>query len=194
MNSITVKTLERLGISAVIIEDKIGSKRNSLFGTDVFQEQDTIEHFCAKINQGKKALVTEDFMIIARIESLILKQGIDNALIRAKAYINAGADGIMIHSKERDGKEIIEFCKKYKSFDNKVPLVAIPSTFSHITEDEFRELGVNIVIYGNHLIRGAYPAMVKISESILKHDRCKEASEKYCMSIEEILTLIPEEH
>jgi phosphoenolpyruvate phosphomutase len=192
--SFRVRTLERIGVSAIIIEDKIGSKRNSLFGTDVFQEQDTIEHFCAKINEGKKALVTDDFMIIARIESLILKQGLDNALIRAEAYINAGADGIMIHSKEKHGKEIIEFCKKYRSFDNKVPLVVVPSTFSHITEDEFGELGVNIVIYGNHLIRGAYPAMVKISESILKYSRCKEASEKYCMSIKEILTLVPEEH
>lgn len=189
-----VRTLERLGVSAVIIEDKIGVKRNSLFGTEVFQEQDTIENFCEKINEGKKSLITEDFMVIARIESLILKNGIDDAITRARAYIDAGADGIMIHSKEKDGNEIKDFCHRYRTFENRVPLVVVPSTFSYITEDEFKDLGVNIVIYGNHLIRGAYPAMVKTAESILKHKRCKEASDQYCMPIKEILTLIPEEY
>lgn len=189
-----VRTLERLGVSAVIVEDKTGAKRNSLFGTSVFQEQDTIEHFCEKINAGKQSLITSDFMIIARIESLILKKGMADAATRAKAYIDSGADGIMIHSKEKDGKEIIEFCEKYKSFDNKVPLVVVPTTFSHITEDEFKELGVNIVIYGNHLIRGAYPGMVKTAKSILEHGRCQEASDQHCMSINEILTLIPEDY
>lgn len=186
-----VRTLERLGVSAVIIEDKIGLKRNSLFGIDVEQEQDTIEHFCEKIKKGKASLVTDDFMVIARVESLILEKGMDDAITRTKAYIHAGADGIMIHSKKKDGKEIIEFCEKYKTFENKVPLVIVPSTFAHMTEDEFRELGVNIVIYGNHLIRGAYPAMVKTTESILKYGRCKEASEQYCIPIKETLTLIP---
>ena len=189
-----VRTLERLGVSAVIIEDKIGVKRNSLFGTEVFQEQDTIENFCEKIREGNRVLVTDDFMIIARIESLILKNGMVDALTRAEAYIGAGADGIMIHSKEKDGKEIIEFCEKYKSFENRVPLVVVPSTFSHITEDEFKDLGVNIIIYGNHLIRGAYPAMVKTAESILEYGRCEEASVQFCMPIKEIITLIPEEY
>jgi len=189
-----VRTLERLGVSAVIIEDKIGVKRNSLFGTEVFQEQDTIENFCEKIREGNRVLVTDDFMIIARIESLILKNGMTDALTRAEAYIGAGADGIMIHSKEKNGKEIIEFCEKYQSFENRVPLVVVPSTFSHITEDEFKDLGVNIVIYGNHLIRGAYPAMIKTAESILQHKRCEEASDQYCMPIKEILTLIPEDY
>ena len=187
-----VRTLERLGVSAVIIEDKIGNKRNSLFGTDVFQEQDTIDNFCRKIIEGKKCLLTDHFMIIARVESLILKKGMEDALIRAKAYILAGADGIMIHSKEKDGGEIKEFCNKYSSFDNKVPLVVVPSTFSSFDEDELKDLGVNVIIYGNHLIRSAYPSMVKSAESILRHNRCKEASEKYCMSIKEIITLIPE--
>ncbi|MBC8490809.1 MAG: phosphoenolpyruvate mutase [Bacteroidetes bacterium] len=189
-----VRTLERLGVSAVIIEDKIGIKRNSLFGTGVLQEQDTIDHFCKKINQGKRALITNDFMIIARIESLILKKGMEDALRRAEAYIGAGADGIMIHSKEKDGKEIIEFCEEYKTFSKKVPLVVVPSTYSHITENEFNELGVNIVIYGNHLLRSAYPAMVNTAESILEHKKCKEASEQYCMPIKEIITLIPEDY
>ena len=189
-----VRTLERLGVSAVIIEDKIGVKRNSLFGTGVFQEQDTIEHFCRKISEGKKSLITDDFMIIARVESLILKRGVKDALKRTQAYIEAGADGIMIHSKEKDGKEIIDFCKQYKSFEEKVPLVVVPSTFSQMTENQFKELGIRIVIYGNHLIRSAYPAMIKTAESILEHDRCKEASERYCMPIRQILTLIPEDY
>ena len=189
-----VKTLERLGVSAVIIEDKIGVKRNSLFGTDVLQEQDTIENFCEKIKEGNRVLVTNDFMIIARIESLILKNGMEDALTRAQAYIDAGASGIMIHSKEKDGKEIIEFCNRYKAFEKRVPLVVVPSTFAHMTEKELKELGVNIVIYGNHLVRSAYPSMVKVAESILKHDRCMEASKKYCMPIKEILMLIPEEY
>jgi len=187
-----VRTLERLGVSAIIIEDKIGSKRNSLFGTDVFQEQDTIERFCEKIQTGKQGLVTDDFMIIARIESLILKRGMDDAIKRAKAYIGANADGIMIHSKEKDGKEIADFCKIYNKFEKRVPLVVVPSTFAHMAESELEELGVNIIIYGNHQIRSAYPAMLKTAQSILIHDRCKEASEEYCMSIKDIITLIPE--
>jgi len=189
-----VRTLERLGTSAVIIEDKIGAKRNSLFGTGVAQKQDTIDHFYEKIREGKRSLVTEDFMIIARIESLILKKGIEDALERAKAYIDAGADGIMIHSKEKDGDEIKKFCQQYNLLENRVSLVVVPSTFSHFTEDELKKLGVNIVIYGNHLIRCAYPSMVKTARTILECGRCREASEQYCMPISEILTLIPENY
>ena len=186
-----VKTLERLGVSAIIIEDKIGSKKNSLFGDSVPQTQDTIDNFCRKIKEGKTSQITEDFMIIARVESLILKKGMNDAIKRAQSYINAGADGIMIHSKEKDGKEIIEFCSKYKKIKNQVPLIVVPSTYSHFTEKELQKLGINVVIYANHLIRSAYPAMVKVAESILNHGRSKEASDKYCMSIKEIITLIP---
>ena len=185
-----VRTLERLGISAVIIEDKTGLKRNSLFGTMVAQEQDSITNFCHKISAGKKAQVTEEFMIIARIESLILGVGVDDALIRANAYIQAGADGIMIHSKEQEPAELFEFCRKYAAFGRKVPLVVVPSTYSHITETELSAAGVNIVIYANHLIRSAYPAMVKTAESILLHERAFEA-EQFCLPIKEIITLIP---
>ena len=186
----TIKTLERLGVSAVIIEDKTGSKRNSLFGTDVDQHQDTIENFCEKIRSGKKVQITEDFMIIARIESLILKKGIKDALKRAKAYIKAGADGIMIHSKEKEPKEVLDFCKAYKKFRKKVPLVAVPSTYSTITEEELINAGVKIVIYANHLIRSAYPAMVQAAKTILFNHRCHEA-DKYCMPINDVLSLIP---
>ncbi len=186
-----VKTLERLGVSAIIIEDKIGDKRNSLFGTTVPQEQDSIDHFSQKIHEGKKSQVTEDFMIIARVESLILQKGMDDALLRSKAYIKAGADGIMIHSKNKDGKEIIEFCNHFKKFGNRVPLIVVPSTYAHMTENELQDLGVNVVIYANHLLRSAYPSMVNAAKSLLENSRGMEASNEYCMSIKEIITLIP---
>ena len=186
-----VKTLERLGVSAIIIEDKIGDKRNSLFGTTVPQEQDSIDHFSQKISEGKKSQVTEDFMIIARVESLILQKGMDDALLRSKAYIKAGADGIMIHSKNKDGKEIIEFCNHFKKFAKRVPLIVVPSTYAHMTENELQDLGVNVVIYANHLLRSAYPAMVNTAKSLLENNRAMEASNNYCMSIKEIITLIP---
>lgn len=186
-----VRTLERLGISAVIIEDKVGLKQNSLFGTEAIQTQDTIEGFCDKIRIGKAAQVTRDFMIIARIESLIAGKPVEDALERAFAYVAAGADGVMIHSRNKDGEDIHEFCKRFREQDSHTPIVVVPTTFNHITEDEFAEWGVNIVIYANHMLRSAYPAMVHCAESILEHGRCKEASEEYCMPIKEILTLIP---
>ena len=188
-----VKTLERLGISAIVIEDKVGLKKNSLFGTEVPQTQDSIGGFSNKISQGKKAQVTNDFMIIARIESLILKKGMWDALLRARAYIEAGADVIMIHSKEKDPKEILDFCKEYSKFDSKVPLVAVPSTYNQITEEELINAGINIVIYANHMLRSAYPNMVKTAESILLNGRSHE-SEEFCMSINDILNLIPGEN
>lgn len=186
----TVRSLERLGVSAIIVEDKVGLKKNSLFGTQVKQTQDSIKNFCNKIKAGKRTQVTKDFMIIARIESLILKSGLEDALKRAKAYIEAGADAIMIHSKEKDGKEIFEFCREYSKFENRVPLVAVPTSYCHITENELRAVGVNIVIYANHLIRSAYPAMKKAAETILENERAIECNE-YCMPIKEILELIP---
>lgn len=186
-----VRTLERLGISAVIIEDKVGLKQNSLFGTEAKQTQDTIEGFCDKIRIGKAAQVTRDFMIIARIESLIAGKPVEDALERAFAYVAAGADGVMIHSRNKDGEDIHEFCTRFREKDSHTPIVVVPTTFNHITEDEFVEWGVNIVIYANHMLRSAYPAMVHCAESILEHGRCKEASEEYCMPIKEILTLIP---
>ncbi|SDA61788.1 phosphoenolpyruvate mutase [Methanobrevibacter millerae] len=187
-----IKTIERMGVSAIIIEDKIGLKKNSLFGTDVEQTQDSIENFCEKIKAGKKALITDEFMIIARIESLILKQGMDDAINRAKAYINAGADGIMIHSREKEPDEIFEFCEKFNEFAPKVPLVVVPTSFNQVYEDEFAKKGVNIVIYANHLIRSAYPSMMETATKILENERCKEVDD-ICLPIKEILTLIPDE-
>jgi len=184
-----VRTLERLGVSAVIIEDKVGLKRNSLFGEEGGQDQDSIVDFCHKISQGKLARVTEDFMIIARIESLILKAGMEDALSRAKAYIAAGADGIMIHSKEKTPDEIFEFCRNYATFESRVPLVVVPSTYSQVTEDELAAAGVSMVIYANHLLRSAYPGMLKTAQTILEHHRALEA-DKICMPIKEIITLI----
>jgi len=188
-----VKTLERLGVSAIVVEDKIGIKRNSLLNISHIQEQDSIDHFCEKIREGEKALLTNDFMIIARIESFILNKGLNDAIMRAKAYINAGADGILIHSKKQDGKEIKDFCEQYRLIENRVPLVVVPTTYHHITEDEFSALGVNVVIYANHLLRSAYPAMVKTAKSILTNRCCSQASVDYCMPVKEILVLIPED-
>ena len=187
----TVRTLERLGVSAVIIEDKKGLKKNSLFGTEVKQTQATIEEFSEKIRAGKKAQLTDDFMIIARIESLILEQGMEDALARARAFVEAGADGIMIHSRKKDPAEILEFCDKFRAEDKTTPIVVVPSSFNTITEAELAEHGVNIVIYANQLTRAAFPAMQKTAEDILRYHRAKEVDDRL-MSIKQIITLIDE--
>ena len=187
----TVRTLERLGISAVIIEDKVGLKQNSLFGTDAIQTQDTIEGFCNKIKAGKDAQITRDFMIISRCESLIAGKPVDDALERCHAYVAAGADGVMIHSKNKSGEDIKEFCQRFREKDPHTPIVAVPTTYNQFTEEELAEWGINIVIYANHMLRSAYPAMVKCAETILETSRSLEASEKYCMPIKQILNLIP---
>lgn len=187
----TVRTLERLGVSAVIIEDKVGLKQNSLFGTDAIQTQDSIEGFCSKIQAGKEVQITNDFMIIARCESLIAGKPVEDALDRCHAYVAAGADGIMIHSKNKDGMDIKEFCQRFREVDNHTPIVAVPTTYGQFTEAELAEWGINIVIYANHMLRSAYPAMVKCAERILETTRCQEASDEYCMPIKQILNLIP---
>ena len=187
----TVRSLERMGVSAVIIEDKKGLKKNSLFGTEVEQTQATIEEFSEKISAAKKAQLTDDFMIIARIESLILEKGMEDALKRAKAYVSAGADAIMIHSRKKDPAEIIEFCDSFRMDDKTTPIVVVPSSFNTITEAELSKHGVNIVIYANQLTRSAFPAMQKTAEDILKYHRAKEVDDRL-MSIKEIITLIDE--
>ncbi|MDA8755351.1 phosphoenolpyruvate mutase [Candidatus Pseudothioglobus singularis] len=187
---LNVRSLERVGVSAVIIEDKKGLKKNSLFGNDVNQSQDSTENFCEKIKRGKNSQIGDDFMIIARIESLILEAGMDDALKRAEAYIHAGADGIMIHSRKRDPSEIFEFMKKFRKEDTTTPVVVVPSSFNSVTVEEFIEMGVNIVITANHMLRAAYPSMLKVATSILQNGRSLEA-ESDCMSINEILEFIP---
>ena len=186
-----VRTLERMGVSAVIIEDKTGLKKNSLFGTEVVQTQDSIENFSAKIAAGKKAQLTDDFMIIARIESLILERGMDDALERAGAFVKAGADGIMIHSRRKEPDEIFEFCDKFRETDPETPLVVVPTSFNTVTEEELSKHGVNIVIYANQLMRAAFPAMRQTAEVILKNHRALEADEML-MPFKEIITLIDE--
>jgi len=187
----TVRSLEKMGVSAIIIEDKVGLKKNSLFGTEVEQTQDTIEHFCEKIRAGKKVQLTDEFMIIARIESLILEQGMEDALSRARAYVAAGADGIMIHSRKKDPAEILEFCDEFRSSDKKTPIVVVPSSFNTITEAELHEHGVNIVIYANQLTRSAFPAMEQTAKDILRHHRAKEVDDRL-MPIKKIISLIDE--
>ncbi|MBR1390965.1 MAG: phosphoenolpyruvate mutase [Lachnospiraceae bacterium] len=187
----TVRTLERMGVSAVIIEDKTGLKRNSLFGTEVEQTQDSIEHFCEKIRAGKRIQLTDDFMIIARIESLILERGMEDALTRAEAYAAAGADGIMIHSRKKNPAEILEFCDQFRETDRETPIVVVPSSFNSVTEEELIRHGVNIVIYANQLTRSAFPAMEQTVKDILKYHRAQEVDDRL-MPIKDILTLIDE--
>lgn len=185
----TIRSLERMGVSAIIIEDKTGLKKNSLFGTEVAQTQDSIEHFSEKIRAGKKVQLTDDFMIIARIESLILEQGMEDALNRAQAFVEAGADGIMIHSRKKDPDEILEFCDKFREKNKATPIVVVPSSFNTITEEELSDHGVNIVIYANQLTRSAFPAMEKTAKDILRYHRAKEVDEKL-MPIKDIISLI----
>ena len=187
----TVRSLERMGVSAIIIEDQTGLKKNSLFGTEVVQTQDSIENFCMKIAAGKRAQLSEDFMIIARIESLILERGMEDALQRAFAFRDAGADGIMIHSRKKSPEEIIEFCDKFRAVDTLTPIVVVPTSFCSITEKELIQHGVNIVIYANQLMRAAFPAMRATAEEILRCHRAEEA-EKRLMPFKEIITLIDE--
>ena len=187
----TVRTLERFGVSAAVIEDKVGPKRNSLFGTDVKQYQSDIKEFCEKIQIGKKAKLTDDFMVIARIESLILGKGVDDAVERALAYSEAGADGILIHSKSKSVDEIADFCSRYRKAGMTLPLVAVPSSYNTVFESELQDLGINIVIYANQLLRSAYPAMIDTAKTILRNGRSSEADSKM-MSIKDIITLIPE--
>ncbi len=187
----TVRSLERMGVSAVIIEDKTGLKKNSLFGTEVEQTQDSIAHFCEKIQAGKKVQLTDDFMIIARIESLILEKGMEDALTRADAYVGAGADGIMIHSRKKDPAEILEFCDRFRVKNKETPIVVVPSSFNSVTEAELAAHGVNIVIYANQLTRSAFPVMEQTAEDILKYHRALEVDSRL-LPIKDILTLIDE--
>ncbi len=187
----TVRSLERLGVSAVIIEDKEGLKRNSLLGNDVSQTQSTIEDFCGRLRVGKQAQITDDFMIVARIESLILEAGMDDAVERAEAYIDAGADAIMIHSRQKSPDEIFEFCDRVSNFQKRVPIVAVPTSYHQVTEEQLADAGVNIVIYANHMLRSAYPQMNKVAQLILENGRALEA-DPFLSSIAEVLTIIPE--
>ncbi|MBQ9184355.1 MAG: phosphoenolpyruvate mutase [Bacteroidales bacterium] len=187
----TVRSLERMGVSMVIIEDKTGLKKNSLFGTEVVQSQDSTENFCAKIAAGKKAQKTRDFMICARIESLILEKGMEDALARAFAYVGAGADAIMIHSRKKEPAEVFEFVERFRADDSLTPIVVVPTSYNSVTEDELKRRGVNVVIYANQLMRSSFPAMMKTAESILSHHRALEADE-FCMSIKDIINLIPD--
>ena len=181
-----------MGVSMAIIEDKTGLKKNSLFGNEVVQTQDSIENFSAKIRAGKKAQRTKDFMICARIESLILERGMDDALNRAFAFTEAGADAIMIHSRKKDPSEIFEFVEQYRLKNQTTPIVVVPTSFNIVTEEEFKERGVNIVIYANQLTRTGFPAMQNAAKLILKNHRAKECDD-ICMPFKDIIRLIPEE-
>lgn len=186
-----VQTLERIGVSAVIIEDKTGLKKNSLFGTEVQQTQDDVDNFCKKIELGKKALRTKDFMIIARIESLILEKGMKDAVERGRNYIQAGADGLLIHSRKKAPDEILEFCNIIKKEYPSIPIVAVPTTYNTVREEDLAEQGINIIIHANHLLRSAFPAMKKTAEGILNDGYSEKIAEKTCMPISEVISFIP---
>lgn len=187
----TVRSLERMGVSAVIIEDKTGLKKNSLFGTEVVQELDSIEHFSEKIRAAKQVQLTDDFMIIARLEALILEKGQEEALKRAHAFVEAGADGIMIHSRKKTPDEIFEFCDAFRSTDKETPIVVVPTSYNSVTEQELIEHGIDIVIYANQLTRSAFPAMEQTAKDILKYHRAKEVDDRL-MPIKDIISLIDE--
>lgn len=187
---INVRTIERLGISAVIIEDKTGLKKNSLFGTDVAQTQEDVGLFCDKIRAGRSSRISSDFMVIARIESLILDKGMDDAVMRAQAYVEAGVDGIMIHSRRKQPDEVYEFARIFRNGFPHIPLVCVPTSYNQVTEDELAARGFNIVIYANHLMRAAYPAMKSVALEILRNGRSAEVDNQL-ISINEVLELIP---
>ena len=187
----TVRSLERLGVSAVIIEDKEGLKRNSLFGTDVAQQQSSVEDMSFRLQVGKQSQITDDFMVIARIESLILDKGMDDAVRRAEAYVDAGADALMIHSRRKEPDEVFEFCDRVAKLDLQVPIVAVPTSYHQVTEQQLAEHGVNVVIYANHMLRAAYPQMVKVAQTILEHGRALEA-DPYLAPIQDALAIIPD--
>lgn len=185
----TVRTLERLGVSACIIEDKAGLKQNSLFGTERKQQLEDIDAFCDKIRAGKAAQIGEDFMVVARMESLIAGYGEEEAIMRAKKCIEAGCDAVMIHSKEKSPAEVLSFLKTYNQLEKKVPIIAVPTSYNSIYEHELNEHGVSVCIYANQLLRAAYPPMMKVANSILSNQRSKEADSDL-MSVKDILVLI----
>lgn len=187
---LTVRSLERLGISGIVIEDKAGLKHNSHLGADRRQVQDCADRFAAKIRAAAESRVTEDFLIIARIESLILNNGLDDALQRAQAYLAAGADGLMIHSRQRTPGEIFSFCEHYARLEPRKPLVVTPSSYSSVYERELQAAGANVVVYANQMLRAAYPAMVRVARSILAHGRAFD-SEAECLPLEQAVRLIP---
>ena len=188
----TVRSLERMGVSMVIIEDKTGLKKNSLFGTEVQQTQAPVEEFCEKIRAGKKAQRTREFMICARIESLILEKGMEDALARAKAFTEAGADAIMIHSRKKDPEEICAFIEAFRKTDSSTPIVLVPTSFNSVKEEEWKQRGANIIIYANQLMRATVPAIQKAAESILENHRAQEC-DKDLMPFRDIIRMIPEE-
>ena len=184
-----VKKLERAGVSALIMEDKVGLKKNSLFSDQKNVRQDSIRSFCKKIIKAKNSTLSDDFFVISRIESLILGKSVNDALKRAIAYSKAGTDCIMIHSKEKNPKQIFEFSKKFLKTKFAKPLVAVPSTYSRTYERELIKNGFNIVIYANHLLRSSYFSMVNTAKQILKNKRSFE-TEKSISPLNEILELI----
>ncbi|MDN5484066.1 MAG: phosphoenolpyruvate mutase [Pseudomonas sp.] len=188
--AIHIKMLERAGVSAVVIEDKCGLKKNSLLGIEVDQAQESIEAFCAKLQAGCASRTGSGLMMIARCESLILNRGMEEAMARCLAYVEAGADGIMIHSRKQDGLEILEFARQFRLQRPRVPLICVPTSYVHLKFEVLERAGFNAVIYANHMLRSAYLAMRDTAVGILANGRTLEL-ESRCLGIDEILDLVP---
>jgi phosphoenolpyruvate mutase len=184
-----IRSLERCGASAVIMEDKVGVKKNSLFKNQTDTKQDKPVLFAKKIKQVCKTRKNKDFMMIARIESFIVGKGLKDALKRAVIYSKAGADAILIHSKEKTPAEIFSFAREFKKSKNFIPLVSVPSTYSKVYEKDLIKNGFKLVIYANQLLRAAYPAMQLTAKKILENNRAFEV-EKKIIPIKEIINLI----
>ena len=156
-----VQKLVQRGIGGICIEDKLFPKTNSFIGEG--QPLADIDEFCGKIKAGKDCQPDDDFCIVARVEALISGWGMEEALKRAEAYRRAGADGILIHSKRRDGQEILTFLKEWA---NRAPVVIVPTTYYQTPTQAFRDAGTSIVIWANHNIRASIAAMREVSRRI----------------------------
>lgn len=188
--ALRVQELETIGVSAGVIEDKEGLKKNSLLGNTVTQHQASIGDFSHKIRHAKNAQRSRDFMLVARVESLILEAGMSDALDRSLAYVDAGADAVMIHSREEDPREIFEFLGSFRKINQDTPIVLVPTSYTSVTARELYERGGNLVIYANHMLRAAVPAMRNVAEQILRDQRTHEV-ESQLLSLNQILDIIP---
>lgn len=186
-----VQKLEDAGVVMVIVEDKTFPKRNSLTNSNHILEDKDI--FAEKIKRGIAVRKSNNFMIIARLEGLIAGHSMEETLGRAEAFLKAGADGIMIHSRKNEPTEILEFASLYKKLPKSLIkgkiLVCVPTTYNKITAKELAKSGFNLIIYANHLLRSSYRAMEKICKTILLNDRSFEA-ESLCVSLKNLFRAV----
>jgi phosphoenolpyruvate phosphomutase len=182
--------IQNLGVSGIVIEDKIGYKRNSLYGAHSGQKQAHDTDFAHKLATVRSTVMDPEFMIVARIESLILGETVDQALDRANLYVQSGANAVMIHSIETDAMMLLQFLRRFRRRDTQTPLVVVPTTFNRITATQLHSEGVNVVIYANHLIRASMSAMIHTANQIL-HDDMSQAIDETIMPVKDLLDFVP---